>query len=102
MGKSEVQIDFNDVPGMVRQIADLTVERDRLLRDRDRLRFAAQAAITICVEYTDRPPLPDNCDADEEGGTTYCHDDARRAVAERVRDALDLTKQDQQPKTAGA
>jgi hypothetical protein len=95
MGKSEVQIDFNDVPGMVRQIADLTVERDRLLRDRDHLRAAAQAAVTICAEYLDRPPLPDNCDAVEEGGTTYCHDDARRAVAERIRRALDLTKQEQ-------
>jgi hypothetical protein len=96
MGRSEIQFDMDDVPGMVSLIADLTVERDRLLRDRDRLVFAAQAAITICAEYTDRPPLPDNCDAVEQDGTSYCHDDARRAVAERVRDALDLTKQDQQ------
>jgi hypothetical protein len=83
-------------------MAEVVADRDRLLRDRDRLRAAAQAAITICAEYTDRPPLPDNCDADEEGGITYCHDDARRAVAERVRDALDLTKQGWRQETAGA
>jgi hypothetical protein len=56
--------------------------------DRD-LAARLDAIHAICDEYLDRPAMPDHCEEGrDDAELSYCHDDARRGVADRIRRVL--------------